>query len=292
MEKKAYLRSINDNLKELNTRQDIISEQRSILVSELAKAIIKEMPNEPIDFLYREFLNACDMRDISDKLAFASALVTHFGDSALSDLLYNTNDDHPTAGTHGKISYVRNRYNDEAFARFSEVIPHAKPIYCQSFEDCSESLASGECEFMMIPLEDSASGRMFGFYSLLDRYEFKIAYVCSIEREDTSNTIRYALASRHLNIDRQEKHKRHVQKTFEFTITHTPSNRLLDLYRAASLSLAKENRTSSLLLPYGENMARFYHSFIITKETRFLPFLLLLSLEYPDYSPIGIYREI
>ena len=144
----------------------------------------------------------------------------------------------------------------------------------------------------MLPLEDSTSGKMFGFYSLLDRYEFKITYVCTVKREDASNTIRYALASRYLNLGIFEKHKRHTQKIFEFSMTHTQPSQLLDVYRAASLSLASEHRTSSISLPYGDNMVRFYHSFVINKETRFVPFLLLLALEYPNYSPIGIYREI
>jgi hypothetical protein len=208
MNKEDLSISINNNLCELNERKSIINEQRSIMISELAKSIVSSMPGESIETVYREFLNVCRAPDVSDKLGFITAVSTLLGEAETALFLPTASGDElPAAGAHGKISYVRNRYNDEAYASFSAVVPHAKPLYCGSFEDSCEALAAGECEFMMLPLEDSTSGKMFGFYSLLDRYEFKIAYACTVEREDASNTIRYALASRYLNLDIFEKHR-------------------------------------------------------------------------------------
>ena len=293
MNKDNIYRSVRESLEELKNRTAVISEQRSILVSELARNMIRLFPNASPEALYKEFLAATNTSDISEKLIFANVISSHFGEEKLLDsLLYESRDKLAPAGTHGKIAYIRNRYNDEAYSKFSSVVSHSKPIFCSSFEDCCEALTRDECEFTILPLEDSSDGKMFGFYSLIDRYEFKIAYVCSVEHEDSSKSIRYALASKHFRLDKPEKAKADRSRIFEFTMTHTPSNNILDIYRVASLSLAQEHRTSSLPLPYGDNMARFYHSFIITKETRFLPFLLLLSLEYPEYSPIGIYYEI
>lgn len=285
--------SVRENLLELNKRGSILNEQRSILVSELADSIIGEFGSDAPDAMYREFQRALDFANISDRLIFSEKLAAHYHPKDLTRLLLSSDGEGLIrAGTHGKISYIRNRYNDEAYARFSSVIPHAKPLFFSDFEECCEAIASGESEFTILPLEDSVDGKMFGFYSLLDRYALKIAYVCNVEREDNSKNIKYALAGKYFHLSHLEKTKKDIARTFEFTMTQSPSTNLLDLYSAVQTFNALENRISSVYLPYGDNLARFYHSVTISKKTDFLPFLLFLSLEYPDYTPIGIYREI
>ena len=293
MSNNVLFNSVRENVHELNKRRAILDEQRSILVSELSNSIIKELGSDSPDTMYREFQRALDFASIADKFVFSEKLAAHYSQKDLIRLLLSSySDGLVPAGTHGKISYIRNRYNDEAFARFSSVIPHAKAMFFSDFEDCCEAIASGESEFTILPLEDSADGKMFGFYSLLDRYGLKIAYVCNVEREDNSKNIKYALAGRHFETEHLEKGKKDHARTFEFTMTQSPSTNLLDLYRVVQISNATENRISSVCLPYGDNLARFYHSVTISNKTNFLPFLLFLSLEYPDYTPIGIYREI
>ena len=293
MRNNVLLNSVRENLSELNRRYSILDEQRSILVSELTDSIISELGNDSPDTMYREFQRVLDFADLTDKLVFSEKLAAHYSPKDLTRLLLSAySDGLVPAGTHGKISYIRNRYNDEAYARFSSVIPHTKPIFFSDFEDCCEAIASGESEFTILPLEDSVDGKMFGFYSMLDRYGLKITYVCNVEREDNSKIIKYALAGKHFQTEHLEKGKRDYLRTFEFTMTQSPSTNLLDLYRAVKISNATENRVSSVCLPYGDNLARFYHSVTISRKTNFLPFLLFLSLEYPEYTPIGIYREI
>ncbi len=293
MKNEKLILSVKDSLSELKRRTDIITEQRSILVSELADVIIGEFGSDSPEMIYREFLSAIGGAEVTDKLTFTHKLTENYSSQDLVRLLLSADsDDFAPAGAHGKISYIRNRYNDEAYSKFSSVIPHAKPVYRADFEECCDAISAGEAEFTVLPLEDSVDGTMFGFYSLLDRYGLKIVNVCNIEREDSSKVIRYALAGRYFKSDHSEREKKDAKRIFEFTMTHSPSTRLIELFSAATLCNAVEHRATSLPLPFGDNMARFYHSFVITKKTHFLPFLLFLSLEYPQYSPIGIYREI
>jgi hypothetical protein len=285
--------SVRESIAELNKRSAVIKEQRKILVSELSADIIKRLGSDSPETMYREFLTHLDLADVFDKLTFCEKLSANYSHKDLARLLLSRDGDGiARAGAHGKIAYIRNRYNDEAYEKFSEFIPHAKQVLYSDFEDCCEAIASGECEFTILPLEDSSDGKMFGFYSLLDRYGLKITLVCNVEREDNSKNIKYALAARSFNDEYLEKTKKDLVRTFEFTLTQNPSTNIVDLYTAVALAGATENRVSSVCLPYGDNMARFYHTVSINKKTSFLPFLLFLSLEFPDYTPIGIYREI
>ena len=293
MNEKNLILSVRDNLTELKNRTDIINEQRSILVSELADLIIGKFGSDSPEMIYKEFLSAIGTAEVTDKLIFTEKLTANYSNEDLIRLLLSADSDElAPAGAHGKISYIRNRYNDEAYSKFSSVIPYTKPLYLSDFEECCDAISTGAAEFTILPLEDSVDGTMFGFYSLLDRYGLKIVNVCNVEREDNSKVIRYALAGRYFRFDRSDKEKKDAKRIFEFTMTHSPSTKLIDLFSAATLCNAYEHRATSLPLPFGDNMARFYHSFIITRKTRFLPFLFFLSLEYPQYSPIGIYREI
>lgn len=293
MKKELLYESVSNNLNELRHRSDIIREQRDIVLTELIDNIFANARDESPDSLYREFLSALPSAELSDKLKFADSLTSRLN-AAQKDIpaLLGDSDTSAEAGAHGKIAYVRNRYNDEAYSKLSAAVPHAKAVYCSDFEACCEAVASGKCEFTILPLDDTSDGKMFGFYSLLDRYELKIACTCSIEREHPSKTIRYSLASKGFRPDLLNKSKKESRRYFEFSLTNTPTPHITDIYRAAAEFSAPEHRTSSISLPYSDNLARFYHSFAITKDTKILPFILFLSLEYPQYTPIGIYCEI
>ena len=185
---------------------------------------------------------------------------------------------------------VRNNYNNRAYELFSRVISHAKSVYCPNFEECCESVASGECEFTILPIEDNSDGKMFGFYSLLDRFELKIYAVCNIEGE--TKTIRYALAGRNFQYRGIDKHQSKKHRFFEFSLTYDTDFATPDIFEAAAICRADIHKTASLSLPYNDMITRFYFSFRITKSTELFAFLMFLWLEYPQYTPIGIYSEI
>lgn len=291
MTTQSYFEIGENNLRELSKRANIVDEQRNIVIRELVASILNRTESDTLELAYREFLANLSSVTVADKHTFSEACAELMPrERILSALPFGDSEQFTTAGAHGKIAYVRNRYNDEAFSRFSATIPHAKHLYLSDFESCCEAVSADECEFTILPLENTTDGKMFGFYSLLDRFELKIDSVSTLESEDSSRSIRYALVGKRFRsaiLDSAEQ-----KRIFELSITYSPRPQLLELYLAASRWKLKEHRSSSLSLPYNDNMVRFYHSFIIDERSELLPFLIFLTLEYPQYSPIGVYREI
>ena len=195
-------------------------------------------------------------------------------------------------GAHGKIAYVRNRYNDVAFSSFSRLIPHSKSAYYATFEACCEAVGSGEVEFTLLPIENTADGKMFGFYSLLDKHELRISAVCSVEDDELSKTVRYALAGRNYLSEHIEKAKGSRSMIFEFSLTSFAERDLPSIIQAAALCFAEIYRISGLPSHYGDLTMRFFYSLKLTELSQLTPFLTYMNLEHPGYSAIGIYREI
>ena len=195
-------------------------------------------------------------------------------------------------GAHGKVAYVRNRYNDTAFDTFSRLVPHSRAIYHTTFESCCEAVSNGECEFTILPIENTSDGKMFGFYSLLDRYELRICAVCSVEDDELSKTVRYALAGRNYLSEHIEKSRGSQARIFEFCLTSLAKRDLPDIIRAASLCSAEIYRLSGLPSHYDDMIMKFYYSLKLSDSSTLPAFLTYMKLEHPGYSAIGIYREI
>ncbi len=284
--------TILKNLSELNRREHVISEQRRILIADFARTLFESRdgvrPEEIYSLLLREAGERCLTEDKIELCKNICRLmnITELGSvSPFADL-----DNAVAAGSHEKIAIVRNDYNNRAFERFSGVIPRAKAVYSPDFESCCETVSEGKCEFTVIPIEDNADGKMFGFYSLIDRFELSIQAVCSVESEN--KTVRYALAGRSFQYRELEKAARAKKKFFEFSLTYDTENATPDIFTAASLCDAELHKTASISLSYNDMRTRFYFSFEITRGADIIAFLMYLWLEYPGYSPIGIYGEI
>jgi len=280
-----------NNLEELNRRERIGAEQRHILISELASLLIDINGAENQEEIYAAFKSALGEEcSLSDKLELCRHLCRPLKTadidkiSPLAESFVSV-----AAGSHEKIAVVKNNYNNTALECFSKVIPRAKSVYCPTFEECCEAVVEEKCEFAIVPIEDNADGRMFGFYSLLDRFELSIQAVCSVETE--TKTVKYALAGRNPFCRELEKILSDRTRFFEISLIDDTSNLISDLFLAASLCGARLRKTASISISYND-MTRFYFSFEIERSTEITAFLTYLRLEYPGYSPIGIYREI
>ncbi|MBQ8141420.1 MAG: hypothetical protein IJ038_06990 [Clostridia bacterium] len=282
---------ILNNLSELSERGAVNDEQRDISISQLASLLLSE--GSP-DTAYTAFAEKYgDSATAADKISFCRKICEASKINGFWHIPPLFSAELPvSAGSHEKTAFVRNRYNDMAFEKISSILPHSKAVYFSSFEEAAEAVSGGECEFTVIPVENTSDGKMFGFYSLMDRYELKICASCTLESEDSSKTISYALCSRNYRVRELEKASAKKDKIFEFCITHGSGTAPYDIFFAAALCGAGIHRISSLPLPYNDLMTRFFYSFSITEKTDFASFLFYLKSEYEEYTPIGIYFEI
>lgn len=278
-----------ENLSELEKRKNILAEQKSIILSQLVDSL--RTNSDSLEELYVNVLATHGNASVFEKLSVCKLLCELYSikdPMNISSLIEQSSQ--TTAGSHGKIALVRNLYNDMALASFSSVIPHSKPIYYSNFEFSCEAVSSGICEFTILPIENTADGKMFGFYSLMDRYELKISAVCKIEAENSSKTIIYALVGRNTISKIHTRTK--AQKIFEFSLTCYSGLESYDIFEAAKLSSAKLRSFSSIPLAYDTSIARIYYSFTLEGYADMCAFLLYLSLEFPNYTPIGLFFEI
>lgn len=281
---------ILENLSELKKRTDITTEQKKIVLSQLIEHL--SPTSKSVEEIYSECIGAFVGASVFEKLSICKVLCEIYSIKDVSDIPTLIEASPQTsAGSHGKIALVRNVYNDMALTRFSSIIPHSKPIYYSSFESSCEAVSSGICEFTILPIENTSDGKMFGFYSLMDRYELKISAVCKIETENTTKTIIYALVGRS-TISEIYTRSRTLQKIFEFSLGCYSGIESYDIFDAAKYTSAKLRSLSSIPLAYDTSVTKVYYSFTIDNRADMCAFLLYLSLEFPSYTPIGLFFEV
>ena len=101
----------------------------------------------------------------------------------------------PNRSSFNRISYQRNRYTDEAYEQFAALLPEPRASYAHSFRSVCEDVYNGLCEYCILPLENSAEGRLTSFSRLIAEYEMKIAAVCDV-RVGEDRVTRFALLRR------------------------------------------------------------------------------------------------
>lgn len=277
-----------DNLRQLSKRQSINDQQRKNTISELAS-------------LYRDSYSSTDkalegLKSISTSLSASDEIIflheicrSELGEQ-IKNLLFIGSTEPTSAGSHSKISYVKNRYNDIAFEHFSRSVPNAKPDYASSFAESCENVFDGLCEFCILPLANSKDGRLMSFYNLLDRYELKICEIIELDSEDSASTLRIARISRACR-DQRGKIQRNQKYIFEFSIINESTDFLASLFEAARQSNARLISIDSLPTEYASNMQKFFLSFSIPQQNA-SSFRLFVALNHQTYTPIGIYKEI
>ena len=143
----------------------------------LADMLANEIRNNGMDgkdSIISDYLTLIEDATPSDYIQFFSALIERMG-----SLISLTDDDDNSyeifsSSSPSKISYVKNNYSDAAFMRFSSLFKLPKVAYGASFEDACESVYNAASDYCILPIENAANGKLFSFYSLIDKYDLKI----------------------------------------------------------------------------------------------------------------------
>jgi hypothetical protein len=222
--------------------------------------------------------------------------------SAASRILGRVEPIKPTA--HGRVVYQHNIYTDEAFLLFSRVLPTAKACYSDSFTGVCEQVFDGECEYCILPLENTQDGKLIRFYGLIEKYELKIALTCKVTTSDNRHSTVFGLCRRGLVWP--ETVVRDRRFCFEFMFwqesEHLSLSRLLHAAECASLSPVRidclPRSDDEILMGAGYPFDLCFE--IIPNESsssaapgyELLSFLMYLSVHSPTYLPLGIYQHL
>lgn len=283
------LKILLDNISELGARKDLIDRQLDISFELLAKRIAEDTKNinSPLQSIsdYRKLLEKyCKDASPERCIGFIKELT-----SAMSfPLSFLSMIDEPfelfSKSSAAKISYVKNNYNDMAYMLFSKLFLNPKVSYAASFEEVCEDVYNGISDYCILPLESVSNGKMFGFYSLIEKYELKVFAVCDVEEEHSEERTRYALLSKSnlLFLDSFRKNY------FEFSVIGDNEYNALSISRAAQGCGMKLYRVDSLPVKYDNSIFRFYYVFEYDSSS-VIPFLIYLNFKYPQCKSIGHY---
>lgn len=284
-EKEKILR---ENLEIFSKRQEIIKQQKELTVTDMADIICTQA--NYLEKITELFEDKNLKLSPEDKIFFCKSICnSNLQKEIRSTLSIGSNEPTP-AGAHSKISFIKNKYNDLAFERFSKFVPNAKADYATSFKESCENVTDGFCEYCIIPITSSTDGRLMSFYSLLDRYELKICAVTDIDDEEASKTIRYACIGRSCTEPIEKKNSK-SNVIFEFSAVDSTNDFLPLLLLCANEARAEIVNIDSIPIEYSSHLQKFFFSFRIPSQNA-LFFRLLTATNQENYTPIGIYKEI
>ncbi len=273
-----------ENIGEFSRRSRLSELQRSLEVSELIDTFIKGSAEDDCHSVFKGFTGALPCATPTDKAMLCRALAAspkHTGE--LRQRGFFVRESIP-AGSHGRVSIVRNKYNETAYSVFSEMISNPKTVYASSFTEACEDVFDGRCEFCILPVENSQSGRLFGFYSMLDRYELKICALCELDGSTPTESIKYALIGRSL----PDRIPKKLGWRFECAVISGTGALLGDISRIGEIFEARLIKTDSLPVEYDEQLQKYYFTFEVSRNS-IAGFDLFLSEEYAAYVPLGLY---
>ena len=211
------------NLEVLGARQDRVSESMLAILSELADAIIRDAGGDPdtVDSILLSLQSIPDGEGEDDKVPHlmleniapvnreAIARITARSGLYARLLLYAMIEERmPTeaspkpmpsplpATVRGRIAYMPAAFADKAYLRLAEGVKDPRAASTASFVDACEEVRSGLCEFCILPLENTHSGKLTAFTRLILRYNLRVKAVCDLENGTAEGQItRFALLS-------------------------------------------------------------------------------------------------
>ena len=188
-----------------------------------------------------------------------------------------------------KIAYVKNNFTDSAYLAFSDSSDEFRCAYFESFDAICEDVHSGESEFCILPIETSSDGKLLSFYSMIDRYEFKIVSTCTVEHKDGSRFTKFALIGRSIALS-EDSIKKGTKLELRISRSSSTESPLYEILRAAEACNMKLFRIDSLPLSYNDSMLSHYAVFDVYGSD-LKAFITYLALEHPQCYALGIYFE-
>lgn len=256
---------------------------------EIAKAVCEDK-NSEIPPLYSRYLELTKAKSPDELLIICRELLqVRRCSPELRRLIAIGDGDGAAAGSHGRIAYPKNKFNDAAFERLSLGIRGARAFYTPSINGACEAVAEGSCEFCILPIENSSEGKLVSFYGLLDRFELKICSACDLDTNGDSQ-IRYALVCRGCR-EPSERALKSTRYILDFFVLDSQGGTLNSLLEAAGLCGAQLLSIDARPVPYDEQSKKFILSFRISGAQGLL-FRAFLALHYDGYSPVGLYPDL
>ena len=315
------METVAHNLSVLRSRGASVSERRLAHVAEAAKLLAMELDdgvsvfeNDAFISAYREFARAAfepsgELNGMPEenRERIAAFLAEDAVNSAIflcSDIcrlmrergtplkffdFFPQNTDYVSGA---RIAYLRNPYSDTAFGIFSEVIKNPTVSLPRDFAGVCEEVYYGRCRYCILPVETSDEGALSGFRRLIAKYELCPVLSCSVSTANGTQTTRFSLFAK--NMERiTERKKGEVptgQEVFSFRLeapTEASLNKTVKALNMYGLRILTVNSA-----PVAWDEGRYSFEFSAECDGELDAMLLYLTLEIPEYTPIGLYLKV
>lgn len=189
-----------------------------------------------------------------------------------------------------RIAYLKNPYSDEAYRTFASVLNSASLTYAQDFTGVCEEVYYGRARYCILPTEASSEGTLSGFRKLSQKYDLNPVLSCFVSARDGSQTTRFSLLSKGIERVRL-KAVDGAKEFFVFRLNAPNGTALLNSIKCIHACGLRLSKVDSEAVAWDEGRYSLELTAMCTGGD--LPALLCyLSLEVPEYIPIGIYTQL
>ena len=285
----AVLRGIN----EIDERMLTDRRMRLSEIHELVTAVAAEVQNSEAAISRLEAIRPTRDRDNTvsalERVVLCHEYLTLYPDTqGFQRELFFGSSETLSNSSENTVAYIENTYTEEAFKLFSKELGSAVSVSVTSFEELCEMVYSGSSEFGIIPIETSETGKLARFYSLINKYDLKIASVLNISSPDKTSETGFALIRK--NID-YPKLKLGRPDFFEMFVMLNETETFSEILAAAEFCHMSLYRIDSF--PISHQGGKYTLCPVFKTENSVIDsFLLYMALDFPRYTPKGIYSQL
>lgn len=192
-----------------------------------------------------------------------------------------------------RIAYLRSPYSDTAFRIFSGVIKNPSVSYPRDFAGVCEEVYYGRCRYCILPVETSDEGTLSGFRKLVAKYELCPVLSCSVSTGGGTQTTRFSLFAKNIErlSDASPENTEDGREIFSFRLDAPAPDSLHKTMTALRSYGLRLQTLNSYPVAWDEGRYSFEFS-AVCNEGELDAMLLYLTLEIPEYTPIGLYMQV
>lgn len=177
------------------------------------------------------------------------------------------------------VSCVKSPLADEAYLKISSVLDDARVVYADDLAEACENVYYGRSTYCILPFANTLDGRLTTIRALAIKYGLKTSQLCRVKNNDGEFTS-FALMKKELMLPVDDS-----DLYFEIRI-----NGLNAVNELVSVAMVYGFEISEISYFSGEG--GFCDMTFKVNDESICGFLSYLYLEFPDFIPVGLFKEI
>ncbi len=187
------------------------------------------------------------------------------------------------------FTYVKNPLADEAYDVFSQEFSYPRLRYSKGLSDAAKSVANGEYEYALLPLEERGGARLAAVAAILFKEDLKINSVTPVFGFEGIADMKYALVSKHFTVP---EFRADDDRYLEIRLRTDSAIPLSELFSAADALGCTVYRVNTISFDTEDGAVPYYSVVFRDMGKDFTLLLVFLTVFSGAYTPIGIYKNL